>query len=258
VAAARRASAALPALTGARQALAPALRDLISRSPAPTTSLNHVLGPGRTIALIRTRLDEVERIARAHRATVNDVLLAAIAGGLRALLGGRAEPVDEVRIDVPVTLRPADARARARGNLIGQMLVPLPVGEPDPNGRLALIAAETAILKLDERPSMGVLLHSRLARRVLLKLLDRNPVNVTSADLVGPREPVYFAGARVLEVFPVLPLMGNVSLGVGALSYAGDLDVGVIADRDTYPDLAVFVTAMEHELALLTTSLAHA
>jgi hypothetical protein len=105
---------------------------------------------------------------------------------------------------------------------------------------------------------MGVLLHSRLARRALLKLLDRNPVNVTSADLVGPREPVYFAGARVLEVFPVLPLMGNVSLGVGALSYAGELDVGVIADRDAYPDLGVFVTAMEHELALLTTSLAHA
>jgi WS/DGAT/MGAT family acyltransferase len=258
VAAARRARAAWPALMGARQTLAPAMRDLISRSPAPMSSLNRVLGPGRTIALIRTPLDEVEQIGRAHRATVNDVLLAAIAGGLRALLRGRAEPVDEVRIDVPVTLRPADDRARARGNLIGQMIVPLPVGEPDPSGRLSLIAAETAVLKLDERPSMGVLLHSRLARRMLLKLLARNPVNVTSADLVGPREPVAFAGARVLEVFPVLPLMGNVSLGVGALSYAGELGVGVIADRDTFPDLDVFVAAMEHELTLLTTSQARA
>ena len=229
----------------------PAMRDLISRSPAPRTSLNHVVGPGRTLALIRTRLDEVEQIARTHRATVNDVLLAAIAGGLRGMLRSRREPVTEVRMDVPVTLRPADARARARGNLIGQMIVPLPVDEPGPSARLTRIAAETAVLKLEEHPSMGVLLHSRLARRALLKLLDRNPVNVTSADLVGPRVPVYFAGAKVLEVFPVLPLMGNVSLGVGALSYAGQLNLGVIADRDAYPDLDIFVASAEQDLERL-------
>jgi hypothetical protein len=203
-------------------------------------------------------LDEVERIARTHRATVNDVLLSATAGGLSVLLGSRGETVEEVRIDVPVTLRPAAARANARGNLVGQMIVPLPVDETDPSARLALIAAETAVLKLEERPSMGVLLHSRLVRRAMLKILDRNPVNVTSADLVGPREPVHFAGARVLEVFPVLPLMGNVSLGIGALSYAGQLDVGVTADRDAYPDLDVFVAAMEHELGVLATAGARA
>ena len=74
----------------------------------------------------------MKQIARDHRATVNDVLLAITAGGLRGLLSSRCEPVDEVRVDVPVTLRPAQARARARGNLVGQMIVPLPVGEPDP------------------------------------------------------------------------------------------------------------------------------
>ena len=98
---------------------------------------------------------------------------------------------------------------------------------------------------------MGSVLHSRIARRALLKLLDRNPVNVTSADLVGPPEPVYLAGARLLEVFPVLPLMGNVSLGVGALSYAGQFNVAVIADRDAYPDLDVFAASMEQDLARL-------
>jgi hypothetical protein len=133
------------------------------------------------------------------------------------------------------------------------MIVPLPVCEPDASARLTLIAAETAVLKLEERPSMGAVLHSRLARRALVKLLDRNPVNVTSTDLVGPSEPVWFAGARALEVFPVLPLMGTVSLGVGALSYAGQFNVAVIADLDAFPDLGVFAAAMEHELSLLTT-----
>jgi diacylglycerol O-acyltransferase len=131
------------------------------------------------------------------------------------------------------------------------MMVPLPVGESEPSSRLGVIAAETAVLKLDEHPATGVLLHSRFARWALLKLLDRNPVNVTSADLVGPPEPVYFAGARVLEVFPILPLMGNVTLGVGALSYAGQFSISVIADRDAYPDLDRFVAGAEAELAVL-------
>jgi hypothetical protein len=227
------------------------MRDLVAGSPAPRTSLNRLLGPDRTLNLIRTRLNLVKVIADAHRATVNDVLLTITAGGLVGLLTGRGEQVDEVRIDVPVTLRSASTRVHARGNLIGQMIVPLPVGEADPSRRLTTIAAETATLKLERHPSMGMALHGRLARRALLKLLDRNPVNVTSADLIGPPEPVYFAGARVLEMFPVLPLMGNVSLGVGALSYARQFNIGVIADRTAYPDLDVFVASMEQDLARL-------
>jgi len=84
--------------------------------------------------------------------------------------------------------------------------------------------------------------------------LDRQPVNVTSADLPGPPQPVYLAGAQVLEVFPLLPLMGNVSLGVGALSYAGQFNVTAVADRDTYPDLHIFATSVQDELAALVAS----
>jgi diacylglycerol O-acyltransferase len=229
------------------------MRDLLTAQPAPETSLNRVVGPDRTLALVGSRLDLVRQIAHAHGATVNDVLLAVTAGGVRALLCSRGEPVDRLtlRIDVPVTLRPVEAREQARGNLIGQMMVPLPVGVADPGHRLSQIAVETATRKADSHPSMGVVLRSRLVRRVLLKLLDRQPVNVTSADLPGPPRPVYLAKARVLEVFPVLSLMGNVSLGVGALSYAGQFNIAAIADRDTYPDLDVFVTGVRDELAAL-------
>jgi hypothetical protein len=72
-----------------------------------------------------------------------------------------------------------------------------------------------------------------------------------SPDLIGPPAPVYLAGAEVVEVFPVLPLMGNVTLGVGALSYAGQFTITLIADRDTYPDLDALVGGIEEDLVRL-------
>jgi diacylglycerol O-acyltransferase len=230
-----------------------AMREFIAAKPAPTTSLNHVVGPDRTLTVIRSSLGLVKQVAHTHGATVNDVLLAVTAGGLRALLRSRGELVKDliVRIDVPVTLRPTQARDHARGNLIGQMLVALPVGVSDPSKRLAQIAAETATGKARSHPSVGVVLRSRLARRIALKLLDRQPVNVTSADLPGPPQPVYLAGAQVLEVFPLLPLMANVSLGIGALSYAGQFNITAVADLDAYPDLHIFTTSVRDELAAL-------
>jgi WS/DGAT/MGAT family acyltransferase len=233
-----------------------AMREFLAAGPAPATSLNHVVGPDRTLALIRSSLDLVKKIAHIHGATVNDVLLAVTAGGVRGLLLSRGEPVDDlkVRIDVPVTLRPTQARDQARGNLIGQMLVALPIGVSDPSQRLAQIAAETATRKVNRPPSVGVVLRSRIVRRLLVKLLDRQPVNVTSADLPGPPQPVYLAGAQLLEVFPVIPLMANVSLGVGALSYAGQFNITAVADLDAYPDLNVFTTGVQAELAALAAS----
>jgi diacylglycerol O-acyltransferase / wax synthase len=246
-------------VTAARHARAgwSAVREFMAAKPAAATSLNHVIGADRTLALVRSSLDLVKQIAHTHGATVNDVLLAVTAGGLRALLRSRGELVSDliVRIDVPVTLRPRQARDHARGNLIGQMLVALPVGVSDHSQRLAQIAADTATGKANSHPSVGVLLRSRLARRVLLKLLDRQPVNVTSADLPGPPQPVYLAGAQVLEVFPVLPLMANVSLGVGALSYAGQFNITAVADLDAYPDLHMFTTGVRDELAALAASI---
>jgi WS/DGAT/MGAT family acyltransferase len=245
-------------LTMARRVRAawPGMRELFSAAPAPATSLNRVVGPGRALAVVRTELDAVKRIAHAHGATVNDVLLTVIAGGLRELLRSRGEPIDDrsVRIDVPVTLRPTQARAQARGNQIGQMLVSLPIGVSDPEKRLSQIAAETATRKAQSHPSVGVVLHSRIVRRFVVKLLDRQPVNVTSANVPGPAHPVYLAGARLLEVFPILPLMANVTLGVGAVSYAGQFNITAIADMDAYPDLDVFTSGLEDELASLTAS----
>jgi hypothetical protein len=88
----------------------------------------------------------------------------------------------------------------------------------------------------------------------MLKAVMRQRVNVTTASIPGPTVPLYLAGARIVEVFPVLPLIANEPLGVGALSYAGAFTVGVVADRDAYPDLDVLAAGMRDELHALGVS----
>jgi diacylglycerol O-acyltransferase len=227
----------------------PAIRELLAEKPAPKTSLDRMVGPNRNLALIRTSLDQVKQVAHAHAATVNDVLLAGTAGGLRALLRSRGEPVEDttVRIYVPVSLR-RRVRGPQQGNLIAQMAVPLPLGVADPGLRLREIAAETANRKARTRTSLGTLFGGRVARRLLLWAVLRQRVNVCSASIPGPEVPLYLAGAQVLEVFPILPLIANEPLGVGALSYAGRFTIGVVADRDAYPDLDAFAAGLREEL----------
>ncbi len=230
----------------------PAMRELLAERELSPTSLDHVVGPDRNLALIRSSIEMVKDVAHAYNAKVNDVLLAVIAGGLRALLMSRGESVDGavLRVYVPVSLRHGQY-AGARGNQIAQMVVPLPIGVPDPAGRLQQIAAETARRKARSRPSLGKLPHRGIAGRAFLKLVDRQRVNVTTADLPGPGIPLYLAGAQLLELFPVLPLIGRVSLGVGALSYAGQFNIAAVADRDAHPDIHIFAAGVNDDLHAL-------
>jgi diacylglycerol O-acyltransferase len=233
----------------------PAIRELFAEEPATRTSLDRMVGPGRSLAVVRTTLEEVKAVADAHGATVNDVLLALTAGGLRTLLCRRGEPVagTTVRTYVPVSLR-LRVGGPQQGNLIAQMAVPLPMRESDAGDQLRRIAAETAARKARARTSLGTLIRGRIARRVMLFAVMRQRVNVTTASIPGPTVRLYLAGAQMIEVFPVLPLIANEPLGVGALSYAGALDIGVVADRDAYPDLDVFMAGAREELDKLGVS----
>ena len=245
---------ARPGATAQRlRAAWPAVRELVAEAPAAETSLDRMVGPDRTLALVRTTLELVRQAGHSYGATVNDVLLAVTAGGLRALLASRDEPVEDttVRVYVPVSLRRPRARGPQQGNRIAQMAVPLALGEPDPGRRLQRIAAETGERKARTRTSLGTLFGGRVTRRLLLMAVMRQRVNVTTASIPGPEAPLHLGGARVLEVFPVLPLIANESLGVGALSYAGALTIGVVADQDAYPDLDIFTMAVRDDLAAL-------
>ena len=97
------------------------------------------------------------------------------------------------------------------------------------------------------RTNLGVLVHNRILKRLTLMAAMRQRVNVTTASIPGPPMTLYLAGCRILEVFPLVPLMADEPLGVGAVSYAGDLNIGVVADRDAIPDIDVLAAGIRNE-----------
>jgi hypothetical protein len=135
------------------------------------------------------------------------------------------------------------------------MVVPIPMGAMDPVERLRRIAKETAVRKARSRPSLGNLPTGRWFGPILMKIITSHPVNVTTADIPGPEFPLYLAGAQLLDVFPVLPLIGTVSLGVGAISYAGQFNIGAVADKDAYMDIEVFAAGVRDELDRLAVAM---
>lgn len=226
-----------------------AARELFTSPPGPATSMNRLIGDDRTYAVVRTRLDTVRHVAHAHDAKINDVLLTAVAGGLTRLLHDRGElPGNlDVPIYVPISLR-RNGTLPQDGNLISQMVVHLPLGDSTPEARLRQIAVETERRKQRPRPPLGAIFRSRVLSGLMLKPIARQRINVETANLPGPATPLYLAGAEVLEILPLLNLIGNVTLGVGALSYNSHFDLAVTADRDTYPDLDRLVVGIDDEL----------
>jgi diacylglycerol O-acyltransferase / wax synthase len=123
------------------------------------------------------------------------------------------------------------------------IVAPLPVGEADPVRLLHLVAAETAERKKKARPqamSTGIFRFT-LARRAVTRLSARQRrFSLTVTNVPGPPVPLYLAGAPLLEVFPVVPLVGNETLNVAVFSYAGQLNLTAVADGDACPDVDVF------------------
>jgi diacylglycerol O-acyltransferase / wax synthase len=232
----------------------PAWREVLTEQPAPHTSLNHPVGTGRRLALIRGRLDLARQIAHAHHATVNDVVLAAVAGGLRQLLASRGEDVHDLvqRAMVTISLH-HEQPGQARGNKPGWMMVPLPLGEPSPVRRLELIAAETAARKHQARPQAGTgIFRFAAGQRAWYRHFPRQrAVNLVVTNAPGPPVPLYLAGARLLELFPMMPVMGNLTLVVAAMSYAGQLNLTAVAGGDRCPDLDVFAQGVRSTLSNL-------
>jgi diacylglycerol O-acyltransferase len=225
----------------------PAVREVFWAQPAPRTSLNRPIGTGRRIGVCRGRLHRAKDLAHAAGAKVNDVVLAAIAGGLRDLLQARGESVDDLvlRAAVPVSLHRGSPE-RARGNLDAGMVVHLPIGEPDHRRRLRLIAKETAKSKTtaNQLAETGVLGFAPARKLMLAKMGRQRFANIYVANVPGPPVPLYLAGARLLEMYPVVPLTGNMTLGVGVLSYCGQLNVTAVADQNGGTDLPVFLAGI--------------
>jgi len=218
------------------------LGQLTGEGRAPRVSLNRPVGTRRRLMLVRADLAATRAAGRAFDAKVNDVVLAAVAGGARALLESRGEltPGLVLKISVAASLRAAGDEVSG-GNRVGIRLVPLPVAEPDAALRLRRIAAFTGPRRVRPAYQPG----GRLAQRWMVRAMFRQRlVNLLMSNLPGPPGPLSFAGARVLELFQVGLVQGNIPLTVGVLSYAGQLNFDIVADADAIPDLPVFVEGM--------------
>jgi diacylglycerol O-acyltransferase / wax synthase len=216
---------------------------------APRTSFNRPVGSEHRVMLVRADLERAKKVAHAHHATVNDVVLCALAGGARALLAGRGQLRSELvlKVSVAASVRASTSSSQS-GNLVGVLLIPLPVGQQDPVQRLEQIARATAERKRlpPYQPS------ARLLQRWMIRSMNRQRrINLLMSNLPGPPQPMYFAGTKILEVFQIGVVQGNVPLQVGALSYAGQLNLDIVGDVDRVPDLAVFARGMADDLERL-------
>jgi WS/DGAT/MGAT family acyltransferase len=229
----------------------PAWREVLAEERAPRTSVNRPVGADRRLAIIRGRLDLAKQAAHIHHGKVNDVVLAAVAGGLRELLASRGEDVEGLvlRAMVPISLH-QEGPEQAQGNKPGWMMVPLPIGEPDPERRLGLVAAATAARRHKARPEAGTgMFRFVIAQRVWYRRFPRQrSVNLVVTNVPGPPMPLYLGGARLLELFPVAPVMGNLTVVVAVLSYTGQLNMTAVTDGGGCPDVEVFAQGVRRAL----------
>ena len=226
---------------------------------APTSSLNQRIGPHRRFETVLADLAEFKRVKNALGGTVNDVVLAVVSGGLRRLLKGRGERVDELelRAMVPVSVR-ANHEQGALGNRVSTIWAPLPVHESDPVARLRLVSAAMQNLK-DSGQAVGAQLLTTLgewapptiaaqASRVVAR---QRQFNLVVTNVPGPQIPLYSFGQQMTEVYPVLPLSDNTTIGIALLSYNGTIGFGLLADFDAAPDLGVLAEGIEKSIAEL-------
>lgn len=228
---------------------------------APRTSINAPIRGRRHLEWLRVPFGGVRSAARRAGGTVNDVVLAAVAGGLRALLAHRGEPLPGdrvVKVLVPVSRR-KDGSAGSLGNEVSAIDAPLPVGIGDPDERLRTVVATMRRLKsAPQAEALETLLRGTDAlpaplARAIARAVERQPfVNMVVTNVPGPPFPLYVAGARMLEAYPVVPLGANLTIGVAVLSYDGALSLTTTADTEACPDAHMFVDGTRRALAQLT------
>ncbi|MGA7271132.1 MAG: wax ester/triacylglycerol synthase family O-acyltransferase [Acidimicrobiia bacterium] len=223
-------------------------------SMADKTPLNADIGPNRRFDWTETPLEDIKQIKNQLGGTVNDAVLAVVAGAVRHFfLAHRQFDVEgiEFRIMNPVSIRKADQRG-ALGNQVAMWLLELPLDEPDPAARLEVIRQETTRLKRTNQ-ALGASTLVDLSRGTpitLLSLASRvagprmRPFNMTVTNVPGPQFPMYLLEARMLANYPIVPLWAQHGLGIALFSYDGRLFWGIHADYDTVPDTADFIDSI--------------
>jgi WS/DGAT/MGAT family acyltransferase len=228
-------------------------------NPAPDTPLNVEIGPHRRFVGIAAQLDDFKLVKNAFGGTVNDVVLAVVSGALRAFLiarGVRTEGM-EMRALVPVSVRTVGERHEG-GNRIVVMRGPLPVYIADPLQRLRFVSHAMDGLK-ESKQALGAEVIAgaqNFAPPTILAQASRlnfstRLFNLIVTNVPGPQFPLYVLGRRMERVFPVAFLPENHALAVAIMSYAGEMNFGLLGDFDALPDIDSIGESIKAELTEL-------
>lgn len=228
------------------------------------TPFNGRLTPARSFASDDLSLDDVKAVRAAFGVSVNDVVLAVVAGSLRAhLLGRGALPERPLVAGVPVAADPASSRLS--GNRVSNLFTSLRTDLADPVERLLAIHEVTGAAKevqdllgvemladwVEFAPPRPYAWAMRLYSRLGLAERHRPPINLVVSNVPGPRQPLYVAGARLAGIWSVGPILEGIGLNVTVWSYGASLHVGVLGCRDHWDDLHVVTAGMRDALAEL-------
>ena len=214
-------------------------------NPAPETPLNVEIGPHRRLVWVRQELADFKRVKNALGGTVNDVVLATVAGALQKWLRSRGVRTEglELRALVPVSIRGRDEHHQL-GNRIAAMRAPLPVYVEDPVARLQVVRQAMDGLK-DSKQALGAEVLAgmqALAPPTVFAQASRlnfstRLFNLLVTNVPGPQLPLYVLGRRLEDLFPVAFLPKHHALAVAIMSYDGGMDFGLLGDYDAMPDL---------------------
>ena len=225
-------------------------------SGAPQSPLNVRIGSHRRFAWVDADLERFKAIKSALGGTVNDVVLAAVTGALRAFVirRGRDPEGMELKAMVPVSVR-ADAERGALGNRVAAMYAPLPLYATDARERFAIVHEAMGGLK-ESGQAVGAEVLTRLAGFAAPTVLDQAArlqtrqrfFNIVVTNVPGPQFPLYLQGRRLRAFYPQVPLTLNTALGIAIMSYDGRLGFGLLGDYDALPDLDEVAADLERSI----------
>ena len=228
-------------------------------SPAPSSPYNKAIGPHRRFTWVRADLGDLKAIKNGLGGTVNDVVLATVAGALGKHLRRRGQNTDglELKAMVPVSVR-QDAERGALGNKVAAMMAPLPVWCQEPVARLDIVREQLKDLKSGSQAVGAQVLTdlSGFAPPNIMgqasRLMARQRFfNLVVTNVPGPQFPLYLLGRRMLDPFPMVPLASGQGVGVALLSYNGRINFGLVGDFDLLWDLDDLALDLEESLAEL-------
>ena len=231
-------------------------------SPSP---LDARIGRQRRVAFVDSDLQQVHATAHAAGAgvTVNDVLLAIVAGGLRDWLEQRHGSLDALRVQVPVSMHKSDEEPGAVPNRDSFINVQLPLQEDEPLRRLHAINEQTAARKATHDAEELYALFSDVAHvsKGLFRLAHRIASNphvfaLAISNVRGPAGTLYLAGERIREFYSLAEIAPHHALRVSAGSFGGRMSIGLSADAEAVPDLPVLVEGIQRSLRELTAAAA--